>query len=72
MFALNGNFSFSAVNCAKLTNPANGQVMQSGSTPDSTATYICNSGYRLFGDSSRTCQENGQWSVTVPTCEPSM
>ena len=64
-------FSYSAVNCPDLAGPANGQVVPSGTIPASTATYTCNSGYRLNGDSSRICQESGQWSGTVPTCEPS-
>ena len=64
-------FSYSAVNCPDLAGPANGQVVPSGSIPASTATYTCNSGYRLNGDSSRTCQDSGEWSGTAPTCEPS-
>ena len=59
------------VTCPDLTGPANGQVAESGSNPPFTAKYTCNTGYRLVGDSPRTCQENGQWSGTTPTCEPS-
>ena len=59
------------VTCPNLPGPANGQVAESGSTPHFTAKYTCNTGYRLVGDSPRTCQDNGQWSGTTPTCEPS-
>ena len=31
-------------------------------------TFSCNTGYRLRGSSSRTCQASGQWSGTRPTC----
>ena len=55
--------------CPNLMNPANGQVTESGFTPGDNAAYTCNSGYQLVGDSPRTCQDNGQWSGTAPTCE---
>ena len=29
--------------------------------------YSCNTGYRLIGNSSRTCQ-NGEWNGEEPTC----
>ncbi len=32
------------------------------------ATYTCNTGYTLSGSSTRTCQTNGLWSETAPTC----
>ncbi|XP_064386417.1 receptor-type tyrosine-protein phosphatase alpha-like isoform X4 [Halichondria panicea] len=32
-----------------------------------TATYTCNTGYLLIGDTSRTCQATG-WSDSAPTC----
>eukprot|EP00117_Sycon_ciliatum_P032047 scpid97203/ scgid24940/ Sushi, von Willebrand factor type A, EGF and pentraxin domain-containing protein 1; CCP module-containing protein 22; Polydom; Selectin-like osteoblast-derived protein; Serologically defined breast cancer antigen NY-BR-38 len=34
------------------------------------AQYRCNGGYRLVGQSYRTCQQNGQWSGESPRCEP--
>lgn len=33
-----------------------------------TATYSCMPGYRLLGDDSRTCSENGKWTGTAPIC----
>ena len=68
MFLLPVLNPISIVSCVDLTDPANGQVVESGFTPASTATYTCNSGYQLVGDSPRTCQDNGQWSGTAPTC----
>ena len=57
------------VNCGTLSNPANGQVSHTGGTTlGQTATYSCNTGYSLVGDSTRTCQSTGVWSGSVPTC----
>lgn len=55
--------------CDNLSNPANGRVVLSGNNPGSTATYRCNAGFRLRGESRRTCQTNGQWSGKAPTCQ---
>ena len=47
----------------------NGQVNHSaGTTFGQTATYSCNTGYTLEGNSTRTCQANGMWSGNEPTC----
>ena len=57
------------VDCGNLTDPANGQVTHtSGTTFGQTATYSCNTGYNLVGDSTRTCQAAGEWSGSAPTC----
>ena len=53
--------------CSTLTNPSNGVVTWTGLTSGSTATYTCNSGYELIGNTVRTCQ-NGRWSGQAPTC----
>jgi len=34
-----------------------------------TATYSCDKGYNLFGDSIRTCQVTGVWSGSERTCQ---
>ena len=55
------------VDCGTLTNPANSQVSYTGRTTfGQTATYSCDAGYSLVGNSTRTCQ--GVWSGTEPTC----
>jgi hypothetical protein len=33
-----------------------------------TASYFCSSGYSLQGDATRTCQADGTWDGTEPTC----
>ena len=56
--------------CGSLTDPANGQVNHNdGTTFGHTATYGCNTGYILVGDSTRTCQATGNWNGSAPTCQ---
>ena len=58
------------MNCSTLTEPANGQISYTaGATFGQTATYSCNAGYILVGDSTRTCQPTGVWSGSAPTCQ---
>ena len=58
------------MDCGTLSDPANGQVNHtSGTTLGQTATYSCNTGYSLVGDSTRTCQATGNWSRSAPTCQ---
>jgi CUB/sushi domain-containing protein len=52
--------------CASLGNPANGNVRVSGNS----ATYSCNLGYRLRGNTRRICS-NGVWSGNAPSCDHS-
>ena len=61
--------STAAVDCRNLDNPTNGKVDFAGTTFGSTATYTCNVGFELQGESTRTCQSNSQWSGNAPTCE---
>ena len=68
---LHGIFLILAVvDCGNLTDPDNGQVNHtSGTTFGQTATYTCNTGYNLVGNSTRTCQDAGNWSQSAPTCD---
>ena len=61
-------FLSTAVGCGSQPNP-NRQVRQAaGTTYGQTATYSCNTGYNLTGNSTRTCQANRRWSGSAPTC----
>ena len=62
--------SLTAVDCGNLTAPTNGSVNHTaGTTFKQTATYSCDTGYNLVGDSTRTCQATGNWSRSEPTCQ---
>ena len=54
--------------CRTISPPANGRTYVSGTTVGYTVTYYCNPEYKLIGLSSRTCQENGEWSGAPPSC----
>ena len=55
--------------CGVLPNPTNGQISHpNGTTVGQTATYSCDTGYNLVGDSIRMCQATGVWSRSEPTC----
>ncbi|XP_019863662.1 PREDICTED: CUB and sushi domain-containing protein 1-like isoform X3 [Amphimedon queenslandica] len=59
------------IDCGDLSDIANGEVSIAPDTMlGSNATYSCNDGYTLQGDSVRTCQASGQWSGSEPTCTP--
>ena len=64
-------FSLATVtDCGSLTDPDNGQVtLTAGTTVGRNASYSCNTGYNLVGDSIRTCQASGFWSGNAPTCQ---
>ena len=58
------------MNCSTLTDPTNGQISYTaGATFGQTATYSCNAGYNLVGDSTRICHATGVWSGSEPTCQ---
>ncbi|XP_064386933.1 E-selectin-like isoform X2 [Halichondria panicea] len=57
--------------CGRLTAPMNGTVESSPNTEcGSVATYSCASGFVLEGVVSRLCQQDGQWSDEMPSCDP--
>ena len=55
--------------CHKLSDPANGRVIVDARVVGDVATYHCDDGYELIGDDVQTCQLNGNWSGSLPTCE---
>ena len=62
------NFFSAVVDCGGLADPKFGEVVTSGTMFSSTATYSCNDGYNLVGDTTRTCQASGSWSGSDPSC----
>ena len=57
------------MDCGSLSDPTNGQVNFTTTTEGSVANYTCDTGYDLVGDTTRTCQNDGQWSGSEPTCQ---
>ena len=50
--------------------PSNGGVDNSAGTYfGHVARYSCDAGYTLNGAAERTCQDDGEWNGTEPTCE---
>jgi len=57
------------VECIVLESPPNGTViLPMPRIVNSEASYACNGGFNLSGDSMRTCQSDRQWSGSEPTC----
>ena len=56
--------------CGNLTAPADGSLTySSGTTFQSVASFDCDTGYTLDGDSTRTCLANASWSNSDPSCK---
>jgi len=58
----------SLVDCGPLSAPTSGSVSATITTYGSIANYSCATGYGPSGSSTRTCQANGIWSGTAPSC----
>ena len=54
--------------CGVPGSPANGQVDYRSQAVGSVASYECDEGFTLVGESTRVCENNTQWSGSVPTC----
>ena len=58
------------VSCGQPVSPSNGRVDTSAGTSfGDVARYSCDEGYMLIGLNETTCQADGQWNGSVPTCE---
>ena len=63
------------ITCSDLPSLTNGDTDYgvAGSTDsrpvDTVATYTCNPGFTLNGDTTRTCGSDGVWSGLAPTCQ---
>jgi hypothetical protein len=54
--------------CEVLTTITSGEVTLTGLYLGAEATYSCDFGYELVGESMRTCVEGPMWSNTEPEC----
>ena len=57
-----------ASDCGTLKPPRDGDVVLSGTSIGSTASYECFEGTVLEGDEIRTCVDGGVWSGVEPVC----
>ncbi|XP_065841870.1 CUB and sushi domain-containing protein 1-like [Oscarella lobularis] len=56
------------VYCSALSSVSNGVRTGNGTLYASVVKFGCKTGYKLYGSSSRTCQNDGTWSGSQPTC----
>ncbi|XP_070563038.1 LOW QUALITY PROTEIN: sushi, von Willebrand factor type A, EGF and pentraxin domain-containing protein 1-like [Ptychodera flava] len=56
--------------CSQPSRPPNGMIKSGSFLYGDILEYGCLSGYNLIGTSTRRCQSTGQWSGSLPTCEP--
>ena len=55
--------------CPELDDPDNGQVVLTGRTRFSTATYTCDEEFEFVGRTCiRVCEDDGEWSGEEPEC----
>ncbi len=57
------------MSCGRLSDPTNGDVSFTSISVNSKATYSCNNGFILVGQTTRICQSNGEWSGIAPVCK---
>ena len=57
------------MSCGRLSGPTNGDVSFTSTSVNSKATYSCNNGFLLVGQTTRVCQSNGEWSGIAPACK---
>jgi len=55
--------------CPSLTDPISGVVIVTTRVVGGLALYECNANHQLIGSGRRTCQIDGSWSSSQPTCE---
>ena len=60
---------FSVVSCGDPGTPDNGVRYGDTFKYQSTVVLECDPGYKLAGNITRTCQVDGNWSGSQPTCQ---
>jgi len=60
-----------AADCGALPSVMNGKGLAlNGTTYNQVALYVCKTGFKRSGPSTRTCLADGRWSGQPPTCQP--
>jgi CUB/sushi domain-containing protein len=57
--------------CPTRFDPENGMVLLTGMSVGDTATYTCDTGFELIGESVLNCQSDGTWNNPPPICDSS-
>ncbi|XP_077971175.1 sushi, von Willebrand factor type A, EGF and pentraxin domain-containing protein 1-like isoform X2 [Styela clava] len=62
--------ALTVISCDPLEAPSNGKIICTGGFDfQSTCTFSCGVGYEMQGSSSRTCQENQEWTGEATICQ---
>jgi hypothetical protein len=61
-------FTSFITDCKDSPLPLNGNVTFNLTTFGENATYTCNNGYQISGNTIRTCDNKGNWSGLLPNC----
>ncbi|XP_013396521.1 sushi, von Willebrand factor type A, EGF and pentraxin domain-containing protein 1 isoform X2 [Lingula anatina] len=59
----------SLVDCGDPGTPTKGNHSVTATTYQGTVSYSCSTGYKVQGDTTRTCQADGTWSGELPQCQ---
>lgn len=62
------SFAVYPTDCPTPTNPPNGFVTFTQTTPGSQANYDCDSGYGIDGNPNLKCLASGHWDEPPPAC----
>ena len=59
--------------CPSLDSPSNGMIncsLGDDEVPsyEDTCSFTCDTGYKLTGNGTRTCQSDGMWSGSIAIC----
>lgn len=65
--SINFRYCLPAASCAAIGAPIYGTVSSTNYNAGSTLSFTCNSGYFLYGPTTRTC-EGGVWTGSQPQC----
>ncbi len=68
VYTISFAFISAVITCPVLTDSTHRLVSVTNNNFGSNATYACDTGYTLNGDTTRTCGSDGVWSGSEPTC----
>ena len=63
--------NFKLALCTNVSHPENGMIITRGEGPQpagASVTFACDNFYTLNGSAIITCECDGQWNASFPTC----